>query len=406
MGVTCRRAAALGRAALFAIVAMPAVGEAAPQVFTFPAGGLLKWAVVSDQAPCAGRPVVVAVFAQDPAAPLAPVEVYVDGDPGTPQILQLFAPVSRKVPLFARARSGSTDRQEITLDVTACPAQTTTLRMLHHKNPFHSNRVDFRAVTQGRGRARSYRWFFGDGQQKVTTEPFVSHDYSASVDPRDKFNYYTVTVLASPSGLVSGKRIALGSSFDLSRKMGFVQADVRTGVIKTGQGFVVDLEVKNHHPVPFSFNRYLKQYLPCDTRQKPRVEDVNAEAVLGTGVTVVRPPGTLAPGVVTVPSGGAETSRLVLSLEKIPAETCAVGFNLIGTSRDRKPVYGSFYLPVRRNPRATTPVVDEDTLLAIKTLKLQGQLPPGTVEVTGEDLYMLEQRGLLERTKTGWRRVQ
>lgn len=388
------------------LCAMPLAAEAAPAIFTFPPGAILKWAVVSDSTPCAGRPVLVAAFAQDPQNASLPVEIRVDGDPGTPQMLQYFAPVEKQVPIVAITRSGATDRQEIALSVQDCPAQTATLKMLYQKNPFHPNRVDFRAVLTGRERARSYRWLFGDGQQKVTTEPFVSHDFSATVDPRDKFNYYNVTVTASPSGLLSGKRIALGSSFELSRRMGFVQADVRTAVTKTGQGFVIGLEVENHHNRLIELNRYLKQYLPCDTRQRPRVEDVTAEAVFGTGVTVVRPAGTLAPGVVTVPTGGLAKSRLVLSLDKIPPETCALGFNLIGTARDGKAVYGSFYLPVRHNPRATTPVVDEDTLLMLKTLKQQGLIPPGTISLTGEDLYLLEQRQIVERTQTGWRRVQ
>src|SRR5687767_6950745 len=261
------------------LTAMPLTVEAAPAVFTFPPGGILKWAVVSDTTPCAGRPVLVAVFAQDPQNASLPVEIRVDGDPGTPQMLQYFAPVEKQVPLVALTRSGATDRREIPVSVQDCPTQTATLKMLYQKNPFHPNRVDFRAVLNGRERARSYRWLFGDGQQKVTTEPFVSHDFSATVDPRDKFNYYNVTVTSSPSGLVSGKRIALGSSFDLSRRMGFVQAEIRSAVTKTGQGFVVGLEIENHHNRLIEFNRYLKQYLPCDTRQKPRVEDVTAESV-------------------------------------------------------------------------------------------------------------------------------
>ena len=68
-------------------------------------------------------------------------------------------------------------------------------------------------------------------------------------------------------------------------------------------------------------------------------------------------------------------------------------------------MYGSFYLPVRRNPAFTKAVTDAKTLTMLKELVV-AQLLPSTGEVTGEDLYLLEQRGLIERTAQGWRRIQ
>ena len=82
-----------------------------------------------------------------------------------------------------------------------------------------------------------------------------------------------------------------------------------------------------------------------------------------------------------------------------------LGFNLIGESADGKEVYGSFYLQVRRNPRLTAKVTDGPTLLALKHL-VENNLVPSEARVTGEDLYLLEQRELLERTKDGWRKNQ
>lgn len=391
-------------AGLLLWLALPASAAAAPGFFNFPPGGILQWAVVSDTTPCAGRPVVVLVGAQHPTVPGGPVELYVDGDPGVPQIVQYFGPdPQRRIPLFAITRERLTDRREITIDVRECPAQTATLEMRQGKNPFHPNRVDFRAVLKGR-RARLYRWLFGDGQQAVTREPFVSHDYSPAVQANERYSYFTPLVQETGSGLLSGKRIALGSSFDLSRSLGFVQAEVEPGVTKTGTGFAVELEVRNHHHQPIHFERYLKHYLPCDTRDAPRVEHVLAESVFGTGVPIVRPPDTHEPGVVTVPQGGEVRSRLLLPLEKIPPETCALGFNLIGKSEDRRDAYGSFYLPVRRNRLKTTPVTDARTLLALKGL-VEDELVPNADQIAGEDLYLLEQRGLLARTGSGWRRL-
>ena len=129
---------------------------------------------------------------------------------------------------------------------------TRTLELLHARNPYHPKRVDFQAVLRG-GRARAFRWTFGDGTTVVTTTPFVSHDYSESLDATDKYNYFNVTVMETSMPLViTARRIAVGSSFALSRSMGFVQADVQTSLVKTGVGFVVDVAVTNHHTSPIA----------------------------------------------------------------------------------------------------------------------------------------------------------
>jgi hypothetical protein len=398
---------AYGALALLAAAALlPTSASAAPGFFTFPPGGVLKWAAVSNTTPCAGALVLVYVGASHPNTPGAPVEVHVDGFPGSPQIVQYMAPeVDQKVRLFAISR-GLEDQREVEIDVVDCPAQTATLRMLYNQNPFHKNRVDFHAELGGRPRGRAYLWVFGDGQTATTTVPFVSHDYSPSVNPADKYTYFPAFVLETSTSLVSGKNLALGSSFHRSRMMGFVQADVTPTVTKTGQGFVVGLDIRNSHKTAIRLNRYFKQYLPCDVaREQARFEDVPAELVFGTGVAISRPPGVLAPGTVTIAAGQTERSRLVLPLERIPPETCAIGFNLMGVSTDRQKVYGSFYLPVRRNPNFTKPVTDAKTLTMLKEL-VEAQLLPATGQVSGEDLYLLEQRGLVERTAGGWRRVQ
>jgi hypothetical protein len=398
---------ALGALAfLVAAVLMPSTTEAAPGFFTFPPGGVLKWAAVSDTTPCVGAPVLVYVGASHPSTPGAPVEIQVDGFPGMPQIVQYMAPeVDQKVRLFAISR-GLEDLRDVEIDVVDCPGPDTTLRMLYNQNPFHANRVDFHAELEGRPRGRAYLWVFGDGQTATTTVPFVSHDYSPSVQPANKYSYYPAFVMETSTNLISGKNIALGSSFHRSRMMGFVQADVASTVTETGQGFVVGLSIRNSYKTPIRLDRYFKQYLPCDVaRDQARFEDVPAELVFGTGIPVSRPPGVLTPGTVTIGVGRTARSRLVLPLERIPAETCAIGFNLMGTTTDGQKAYGSFYLPVRRNPNFTRAVTDTDTLTLLKEL-VAANLLPATGKVTGEDLYLLEQRGLIERTASGWRRVQ
>jgi hypothetical protein len=395
------RAMAFAAAAL-AWAAVPAA--AAPALYTFPQGRIIKWVAVSNGTPCSGRPVILAVGAQHPTVAGAPVDLYVDGSPGAPQFVQLYGTGQRTVRVFAITRERIEDAREIPLDVQACPTQTATLQILHGRNPFHRYRVDFRAKLEGRPRGRLYQWYFGDGQTTTTAEPFVSHDYSNAIKHAERYTQFTAIVVETSTNLASARNIAVASSFALSREMGFVQADVESTVTKTGTGFVVGLDVRNHHKAPIVLERYIKQYLPCDTRQAPRYQDVMAEAVFGQGAAITRPGGPRTPGTVALGVGGLVRTRLVMPLEKVPEDTCVIGFNLIGRADDRRPVYGSFYLPVRRNERRTTPVTDPKTLAALAGL-VQDDLVPSADRVTGEDLYLLWQKGKVARTGNGWRRT-
>ena len=388
-------------AAASLLAAVPTPARAAPATFTFPPGGIIQSVLVTNSTPCAGQPFLITVIAQHPTNPQAPVEVYIDGAPGRPQSLQYFAVnPQKKVSIYAITRERLEDRKEITIDVKSCPLVTSSLELLHSRNPYHSNRVDFQAVLRG-GRGRAYFWTFGDGTTATTTTPFVSHDYSSSLQPNDKYTYYNVTVVETSSKLITARRIGVGSSFVLSRSMGFVQADVRTKVTKTGVGFVVDVDIANHHSTSITLNRYLKHYLPCDYREPNRTEFVAAESVLGVTSAIVHPPNVKSPGLVTIPRNGSVSNRFTINLEDVPAEACAIGVNLIGTARDRLPVYGSYYLKVRQNAVFTKAVTDKQTLLALEQLGVK-QLLSDPDRVLVDQLYELRQRGLITRTPSGW----
>jgi hypothetical protein len=390
-------------AAFLAVCAFPASVQGAPAIVTFPPGGIIQSALISNSTPCAGRPFLVHVVAQHPVNSAVPVEVYIDGAPGRPQMLQFFAAApQRKISIFAITPERIEDRQEITVAVQNCPLVTTTLELLHSRNPYHRDRVDFHAVLRS-GRARAYQWSFGDGTTAVTQTPFVSHDYAPELTPSAKFSYFNVTVTETASNLSSARRIAVGSSFALSRSMGFVQAEVKTGVMKLPQGFVVSVDIANHHKSSITLNRYIKQYLPCDNREATRTQIVAAESALGSSNAIVHPPGVKSPGRVTVAKNTSVRTRLVLPLEDIPPETCGLGFNLIGTSSDRKPVYGSFYVKVRQNPLFTVKVSDPTTLLALEHLG-DNQLVDDLDMIPADELHELTQRGFIERTRDGWRR--
>lgn len=375
-----------------------------PLTVTYSPGSIITTTVISDGTPCAGQPLLVAATATDPTNGSLPVALAIDGSPGSPQIVQLMAPApARQIEIFARTRSGATERRVLNVAVADCPQTKQTLKLHSSQNPYHPGRVDFRAKFSGR-RPRLFRWFFGDGTQQVSTEPFVSHDYAELVDHKNVYTHFTTLVQETSTGLASGRRIAVGSTVATSRQMGFAQAEVRTNVTKTGSGVVVELNLINHEPAPIVFDHYLKHYLPCNTRQGPHTVHVGARSVFGPDTVIVNPPGPPTAGFVTLPAARSLRTRISLPLEKIPAETCALGFNLVGSSGG-KPAYASFYLPVRRNREHTRPVTDAATIATLEHLTKQNLVPDDN-HVDGEQLQQLKQRGLVAVTKTGLRRAK
>lgn len=386
-----------------AVVLAVASAHAAPALRTYPAGNLIRWIWISEANVCSGQPTFVFVGTQHPTQPGSPVDVAVDGWPGTPQVVQHYGAGLRNVSVSAVGRRDQlTDARQVPLQVLDCPG-TGSLDLLIHRNPFNRYRVDFRVEPKDLRATRLFRWYFGDGQTAVTREPFVSHDYAPGVRHRDPYSYFPALVQETASGVWSGKQIALASSYDLSRKLGFVQVDVDHALTKGGTGYVLGLKVQNRHDRPVVLDHYTKHYLPCDPAEPPRSEDVAAESVFGSGVAIAHPGRARTPGRVSLGKGGSAAGRTSLPFANLPPETCAIGFTLAGQSADRLPAYGSVYFTVRRNPGFTRPVRDRETRAALLSLTEDDSVASDQV-VTGEDLYLLEQRGVVERTQEGWRR--
>lgn len=87
--------------------------------------------VISDSTPCAGQPLLVAATATDPTNGSLPVAIAIDGSPGSPQLVQLMAPApARQIEIFARTRSGATERRVLNVADADCPQTKQTREVL------------------------------------------------------------------------------------------------------------------------------------------------------------------------------------------------------------------------------------------------------------------------------------
>lgn len=377
------------------------------------AGDLIQNVTLSSSQACIGELLQISVQTQHPSDPNGRVDVWIDGWPGAPQHLQFYrAEAARRVVVFARTPEGLEDSHGVPVDVVDCDASY--LRLLNRRNPYHRYAVDFwvkRFSGEGRGEdagrddspfhGGSFFWVFGDGKTAVTAEPFVSHEYAPAVQHQLPYTTFEVSVTEISTQLTTKRRIALASSFDLARSMGFVEADIDAKVSFSPNGAVnVSLEVRNHHSEPAVFGRYFKLYLPCDPAVPFRWQDVSAVSLFGQSPTIKNAPAS--PGVLTIPPRRKQSYRISFEPGEIPPSICGIGYKLVGATPSRQKAYASTYFQVRNNPLFTQALADEETRAALKHLEDNGLLP-NPDRVTEEDLYYLEQRGRIARTPAGWK---
>lgn len=291
--------------------------------------------------------------------------------------------------------------------------------MFHKRNPYHRYTVDFRTALHPQQPAgQIYDWTFGDGQTATTNAPFVSHDYSKSLQHQARYTEFEVSVVAKLSGFKARRTIAIPSSFFMSRRMGYVQAEIEhTKQPLPGGDVSVAIQVHNYHTESIAFDRYLKQYHHCDPNVPPRWQEVSAYSIFGEGVLPQvaqdgypkkyepNAPNPTSPGLITIEAEGIQPGRLTIPANEIPKDVCVIGYSLLGKTPSGLKVYGNFWIEVRRNPLKMETESNTKKLKVLKYL-LDHNLVSNPDLITTENLYYLEQQGVIKNTPDGWEVVQ
>ena len=200
--------------------------------------------------------------------------------------------------------------------------------------------------------------------------------------------------------------------------MGFVQAEIEhTKQPLPGGDINVAIQVHNYHTESIAFDRYLKQYHHCDPSIPPRWQEVSAYSIFGASVhPQVAQDGypkeyepnasnPTSPGVITVNAEGTQHGRMKIPASQIPKDVCVIGYSLLGSTPSDLKVYGNFWIEVRRNPLKMKTESNIKKLQLLKHLIDQNLVNNPDV-ITTEDLYYLEQRGVIKNTPNGWEVVQ
>lgn len=122
---------------------------------------------------------------------------------------------------------------------------------------------------------------------------------------------------------------------------------------------------------------------------------------LSTGASVA----PTASGVVVLPAGQKHTGYLKTNVSEIPDKTCNVAYHLKGDTPSGLQVYASLYYEVSLNPHITSAVVDRDQRAFLNSLS-DAKLLPNRDRITLEDIYHLEQLGVVRRTERGWEMIK
>jgi len=185
-----------------------------------------------------------------------------------------------------------------------------------------------------------------------------------------------------------------------------------------GTGLDLGFEVRNFSESTVKLTDFYLQTIPCDP-DSPHVWDrVDASMVFGPELVpdeeaeddpILIDPASAQNGLVTRTEAGVLSGgRLIRDSREISPEICWYGYHVAGLA-DGLPAVGSIYVQLQDNP-VTRQTVDPTTAATLDGLKehldLHGIDPEqegiDIDAVTSEDLYHLEQRGLLTRTINGW----
>ncbi|HJL00683.1 MAG TPA: hypothetical protein RMH85_10720 [Polyangiaceae bacterium LLY-WYZ-15_(1-7)] len=144
--------------------------------------------------PCPGEPVRVYTELR---ADAGDAKVFVDGQPGSPQVVVAEAPGRQRVRVLARGWSDVYERRDATLPVRACTDAPPRLRARVEATLLGERRYAFRLTPAPEGEVR---WDFGDGESgESAAGQGVTHRYLARPE-RSHSTYLVRASYAGPSG--------------------------------------------------------------------------------------------------------------------------------------------------------------------------------------------------------------
>lgn len=253
--------------------------------------------------------------------------------------------------------------------------------------------------------AAAYDWVIGGvaASSRGATAPVATVDLARLMRHDRESTNFTVSVTDPVTNETAQGEIVLGSHVYLAQQQNVLLPQVFPPLIDGSCPLVVDFEIQNPSPDDtLYFERYVRRIYPCDPSQSSWSTEISAPDVFGSAILPQLssqgfPDTPTNPGQLRIAPGSTLTGQLVLPCEEIPPDTCAIEYDFVGISRNRRRVQSALWV--------TTGHVKGDepsptTLDTLASLVDQGLVSPYLV--TEENLRDLAASGVITLTPDGW----
>jgi len=317
---------------------------------------------------CVGQSIHVKVT---PATAGEPVDVYVQGRPGTNQWMQLYGDLGlRQVQVYAQTPSGQSQFIELSIQLLSC--KDTWPRLQVALDTEHDRMVDFVvANAQAIGEGVLYHWTFGDGSSVDTDVPAVRHTYAVdAIDWHVPDTAFQATVQVVGLSAVGRKTVVYHHEYARMLARGIVQPPLEYDVA----GHTGDYTIHNVEDEAMELEHTTSTWQPC------------------------LPGGELLPGPegaadVSVSGHGEFSGRIDLS--GAPVGACGMEVRLTGHMKSSEQLVDvPLYFEAHESSARIQPVTDPGVVHMLEQADAAGLLPADGTSVG--DLQEFAREGRLD----------
>jgi hypothetical protein len=257
----------------------------------------------------------------------------------------------------------------------------------------------------------SYEWLVG-GISAVSSgalAPVVTVDLAPQMDHEQLSTSFVVSATDPATREVVRAEVVLGSHVYLGLQQGLLLPQLSPPLLD-GRSCPIEADFEVRNPVGDDwvvFDRYVRRIHRCDPAAPSWSADIPALDLFGDGVSSqvaadgypASPdgPSPTGPGRLSIPPDGVLAGHLSLPCDEIPPGTCALEYDLVGTSRAGRHVQASLWVrtgsveapPPSPTTRATLAALQEDGLVSSEV-------------ISEEELLALQASGVVTLTPAGW----
>ena len=393
---------------------------------------------------------------------LGPItQIDIDGYPGDTRYLQFNGRIETLdivVTASVLGRGQDVVREEIEIGDCVTP-DVPTLRV--QPSLYVPFAVDFVVVNHAALAGwQEFHWDFGDGESEVTHVPYVQHSYEAATDGQQAHESFEVTLAngdeSIPGRLVRKHRVSILDYTRIALEKGIVQprAWATAPLLEADGKWVAEFRIRNTRGEPFVLTHATESQQPCADQASPILTPMSVADILfpsgyddyldlqgsdedavyyadaslyasalesvPAGGFVVRPSDevlaemagltTSIPlpavdpsivGSLVIPHRTVHSGSFVLEAADYGEDICVLGYHFRGVSGSGLPVEAELYYQLRPDPSETQTVTDAAMLTFLGEVVDRGWVSDPS-QITTQDLFRLQQSGLIRQTGSGW----